>query len=620
MVRTTAKWALILFFLEAVSASAQARPEITRWPDVSARIDQLYAKYDSLRTPGGVIAVLYRGEVVHLKGYGAANREFGVRWTPETRYRIASITKSFVAYALLRLEQQGKLRLDDPLQKYLPDFPTFDHPLTLHHLLTMRSGLWQDEHLLGLTGLRGQVTIDEMYALSRRQDRLNYTPGSSSSYIDTNFRLLARVLAVVTGQSFPAAMQKLVFVPLEMGSTLADPDMSRVFSDQATTYAEDGSVASARALRIPFGVSGDGAILTTMRDMTLWLRSLRGGPGGALFKRMIAPVAVTDGLGLAVRYRRGIYKITWPTPSGGRIGWGHAGATGTSYIVWPEHDLAVAHFSNNSEIPSLRFCHLITKVVLELRPEIAAAPRDVPQFAWPSAKDVEMFLGTFVEPENGYVIVSEPWDKSLFHHFLGASVMPTRVADGHYEPWPPYSESRVVVTTTECDGCSRPDLLVRHADWPEPRRFVRVLEDEASPRLRAADYTGHYYSRVLGVHYTIESRDEELVLRIGPGIQAAQVLSLKPLLVDCFWAPTGDSKAIDFLNFGFLSIRFLRDADGAVDRMYVSIDKVRDLLFERVTLSSDPRHDDQGDGGLARAGGAEENQGTHDHGLRERNQ
>ncbi len=583
MVRTTARWALIGLFLGAVSVGAQARPEITRWPEVSAKIDQLYAKYDSPRTPGGVIAVLYRGEVVHLKGYGAANREFGVRWTPDTRYRIASITKSFVAYALLRLEQQGKLSLEDPVQKYLPDFPTFKQKLTLHHLLTMRSGLWQDEHLLGLTGLRGQVTIDEMYALSRRQDRLNYAPGSSSSYIDTNFRLLARVLAVVTGQSFPAAMQKLVFVPLEMASTLADPDMSRVFSDQATTYAEDGSVASARAPRIPFGVSGDGAVLTTMRDLTLWLRSLRSGPGEAIFKRMIAPVVVTDGLGLAVDYRRGIHEIIWPS---GRIGWGHGGATGTSYIVWPEHDLAVAHFNNNSEIPAQRFCHLITDIVLELRPEIAVAPHDVPQFAWPSAKDVEMFLGTFVELQKGYVIVSEPWDKTLVHHFLGASVLPTRVADGHYEPWPEYSYSRVVVTTAECGGCSRPDLLVRHADWPGPRRFVRIREDEASLSLRTADYTGHYYSRVLGVHYTIESRDEELVLRIGPGIQAAQMLSLKPLLVDYFWAPTGESQVIDFLDFGFLSIRFLRDEEGAVDRMYVSIDKVRDLLFERVRRGS----------------------------------
>ncbi len=582
--RTATKYALIGLFL-AASAGAQVGAEVTRWPEVSAKIDQIYAEYDSPRTPGGVIAVLHRGEVVHLKGYGAANRQFDVRWTPDTRYRIASITKSFVAYALLQLDQQGKLRLDDPLQKYLTDFPTFEHPLTLHHLLTMRSGLWQDEHLLGLTGLRGQVTIDEMYALSRRQDRLNYAPGSSSSYIDTNFRLLARVLATVTGKSFPEAMQELVFGPLKMSSTLVDPDMSRVFERQATTYSEDGSADSARALRIPFGVSGDGATLTTMRDMTRWLRSLRTGPGKALFERMIAPVEVADGLGLPAGYRRGIYQIEWPTPEGGRVGWGHSGATGTSYIVWPDHDLAVAHFSNNSQIPTQRFCQLATNAVLELRPEITAPARDVAQFPWPSVKDVEMFSGTFVEPEHGYVITSEPWDKTVFHYFLGASVMPARVADGQYQPWPQYSESRVLVKTADCDGCSQPDLLMQHADWPEPRRFVRVREGQ-TPSVRATDYTGHYYSKVLGVHYTIDASGQDLVLRIGPGIQAAQVLSLKPLLADIFWAPTGESQMINFLDFGFLSIRFLRDAEGAVDRMVVSIDKVRDLVFDKVREGS----------------------------------
>ncbi len=93
MVGTTAKWTWLGVIFGAVSAGAQASGEITRWPEVSAKIDQIYAEYDSRNTPGGVVAVLHRGEVVHLKGYGVANRELGIPWPPDTRYRVHEETE-----------------------------------------------------------------------------------------------------------------------------------------------------------------------------------------------------------------------------------------------------------------------------------------------------------------------------------------------------------------------------------------------------------------------------------------------------------------------------------------------------------------------------------------------
>ena len=573
---------LAVGLLAAPTLGAQTATELTEWPAVSEKIDQIVAEVDKPQTPGGVIAVIYRGEVVHLKGYGAANRELRVPWTPDTRYRIASITKSFVAYTLLLLEQRGQLRLTDPLQKFLPDFPAFDHQVTIHHLMTMTSGLWQDEQLLPLTDLRGRVSLDEMYALSRRQNRLNTTPGSTANYVDANYRLLARIIRVVTGKSFPEALEELVFEPLGMSSTLADPDFSRVFDRQATTYVENGE-GSARVLSVPFPTSGDGSIITTMRDMTKWLRHLHTG-GAAIFRRMIAPVEVTDGL--PAPYRRGIYMIFHPS---GRIGWGHAGATGTSYVIWPDHQLAVAHFSNNPEVPATQFSELVMDAVLEVKTDIASqtGSRDVPRFQRLTPRDVELLSGTFVEPESGYVIVSEPWeqDQSLFHYFLGSFVLLTRVAEGHYRSWQVYSEARIEVTTADCQGCDQPDLLVRHADWPAPKQFLRTGDlhtGSPSPAPRLADYTGHYYSKPLGVHYTVEQRDGELVLRIGTGVQAAQTFQLQPLGSDCFIARPPAAQSVNFFDFGFLSLRFSRGQKGTVDEMQVSINKVRDLTFERV--------------------------------------
>ena len=196
-----------------------AASEVAKWPRLSEKIDQLYAQVDRSHTPGGVAAVIYRGELIHLKGYGAANRELDVPWTSDTRYRIASVTKSFVAHAVLLLENRGRLRLEDPLHRHLPDFPVFDTPVRLRHLLSMTSGLWQDESLLAQVSAGGPATLDEMYSMSKLQRRLNYAPGSAASYVDTNFRLLARVIAAVTGQPFARAMHELIFEPLGMTST-----------------------------------------------------------------------------------------------------------------------------------------------------------------------------------------------------------------------------------------------------------------------------------------------------------------------------------------------------------------------------------------------------------------
>ncbi|MCY3547392.1 MAG: serine hydrolase, partial [Gemmatimonadetes bacterium] len=180
----------------ASAGCAPTTPEddwvIAESADLSARVDALFAKHDTPGSPGGIAALIHRGRIVHLDGYGSANREFRVPWTPDVRYRIASITKGVTGHATLLLADAGALALDDPVQRYLTDFPTFPAPLTIRHLITNTSGLWYDEWLLPMAGITGHATLDEMYALARRQDTLNYTPGTAHNYIDTNWRMMAR--------------------------------------------------------------------------------------------------------------------------------------------------------------------------------------------------------------------------------------------------------------------------------------------------------------------------------------------------------------------------------------------------------------------------------------------
>jgi len=175
---------------------------VTLWPDLSAAIDALFAPYDQPFHPGGVTAVLFEGELIHLKGYGAANREFNVPWTADTRYRIASMGKSMMGNLFLKLQDQGMLNLDDPVRQHLPEFPDYGTPLTLRHLLSMNSGLWQDEHIMIIAGAATTGSHDSMYQLSIKQRKLDYVPGSYERSADVNFRVLARILEELTGKPY----------------------------------------------------------------------------------------------------------------------------------------------------------------------------------------------------------------------------------------------------------------------------------------------------------------------------------------------------------------------------------------------------------------------------------
>jgi CubicO group peptidase (beta-lactamase class C family) len=578
----------------SVSAAGQdtGAGEITARPELSRRIDSLFAGVDRPHRAGGVVGVVHLGQVIHLRGYGAAQREFDVRWTPDTRYRLASISKSLVATAILRLAEEGRLQLDDPIRKHLPDFPDLGAPISLDQLLTMSSGLWQDETLLALAALRGNLTVDDIYQLSKRQRKLNFPPGAVMTYTDTNYRLLARVLAAVTGKSFWEAMRELLFEPLGMNASLADPSLHHFYDNQAPTYLGSPTDSAPPLVNVPFGTSGDGSVITTMRDLIRWLQLLRTDRDqpNSLFRRMTQPFRLADGT--EATYRRGIASL----PHRGLIGWAHGGFTGTFYIYWPELDLAVAVFANQlgALIPA-RIAFAITDLVLDsegrgsVGPVSQAAARAEPRTGPLSAEDLEHLSGVFVEPASGYVLAADPATpppgrsdaETVVLNFLGTDVRMAKAAEGRFVTPALERGIRLEVRFAECRRCARPDLEVRQPGWTGFRRFVRVLPSDTA-RVRLGDYVGGYFLEPLEVHYTVKRSDRGLVLQIGAGIQASQLLHLTPLGPDLFRARSDDPEQFDLYALGWVSVKFLRGADGRVSRMRFTLDRVRDLTLTRV--------------------------------------
>jgi len=204
----------------AVGAGCLSGPRVNPAP-LSRSIDELFAKWNEPDSPGCALAVIKDGKVVHERGYGCANLEYGTAVTPSSVFYIASVSKQFTAMSVLLLVQQGKLSLDDNIRMYLSEVPDFGSVITIRHLIHHTSGLRDYEELLAMAGWRMDdvLTREHMLNMVSHQKELNFRPGDEYQYCNTGYCLLAEIIARVSGQSFSEFTDANIFRPLGMTNT-----------------------------------------------------------------------------------------------------------------------------------------------------------------------------------------------------------------------------------------------------------------------------------------------------------------------------------------------------------------------------------------------------------------
>ena len=193
------------------------------WSQVPVdKIDSIFSSWDNDSTPGGAVGVMKDGKLIFAKGYGLADLEHDIPITPATVFYFASSGKQFAAFAILLLEEQGKLRLDDEIQRYLPDFPRFEQPITIRHLLHHTSGIRGYSALWDLQGRSylERISATATYQLIKNQSALNFVPGEQSVYSNSGYFLMSEIVTKASGQSLKEFADEHIFQPLGMASTL----------------------------------------------------------------------------------------------------------------------------------------------------------------------------------------------------------------------------------------------------------------------------------------------------------------------------------------------------------------------------------------------------------------
>jgi CubicO group peptidase (beta-lactamase class C family) len=281
--------------------------------------------------PGGVIAISRDGAIVAERGFGMANLDHDIRNTPDTVFDIGSTSKQFTAAAIVLLGLEEKLSLDDSLRDHLPELPEAYADITLRHLMHHTSGIRDYLPLLALDGKpdSDHTTASDALAALARQDGLCFEPGTFHEYSNSGYFLMAQVVERVTGESFAKFAAERFFQPLGMKDSHVHDDCTVVVKRRATSYEPlpDGQFAQHTS---SYEQTGDGAVMTTVRDLLAWADNFRTGKvGGDEFRTAMGSRGALDG-GTSLAYGMGLMHDTVPAGSAAIPVISHGGAWAAS--------------------------------------------------------------------------------------------------------------------------------------------------------------------------------------------------------------------------------------------------------------------------------------------------
>ena len=234
-----------------------------------AEIDALMGRYAG-DVPGASLIVIKDGKPIVRRGFGYANLEQHTKTRPDTNYRLASVSKQFTAACILLLKQDGKLRLDDPIRKWLPELPDSDSKITVANLLTHTSGLIDYEDLIP-SDRTSQINDADVLRMIAAQHRLYFAPGSAHRYSNGGYVLLGLIVERISGMDLADFMKQRIFQPLGMDHTLMyEHDRGPQVPQRAYGYSEVNGKWTRTDQDVTSATRGDGGIYSNTDDLARW--------------------------------------------------------------------------------------------------------------------------------------------------------------------------------------------------------------------------------------------------------------------------------------------------------------------------------------------------------------
>jgi CubicO group peptidase (beta-lactamase class C family) len=544
------KYFLVLFAVVALLSN-------TTWaqiPDkqkVVAGADRAFEKFTSAYVgpaPGCAAAVSLSGETVFEKAFGLADLEHNVLNTPQTIFESGSVAKQFTAAALVLLQQDGKLSLDDPVKKYIPELPDYGSPLTIRNMLNHTSGIRDWGTVIALTGAgRGNRVISQDLALDViiHQNALDFTPGSEYSYSNSGYNLAAIIVERVSKQKFPAFVEERLFKPLGMKNSSWRDDYQRIVPGRAQAYSRQGN--GPWRLDMPFmNVYGNGGMLTTVGDWMKWNAMLDSHSLGApLVEALETRGVLNDGrkityaLGLNVGTYKGLKDVS------------HGGSTAgyqTFLARYPEQKVSVGVMCNGTSPSSGGIAASITDEIFGPYPE--------PKKTEPvkvSEEELKKFVGLWRNEKTHAPVRSVLENGAL--RWNGTRLVPTgnsQFALGSNRLKFTFDRGGKLMSAESVDSNGEVTRFIPELQWTPKAADL-------------AQFAGNWFSKEAGATFTLAVEADKAFIKQRP----ATKLPMQALYKDHFGVQ------------GYV-IWFTRDRSAKINGLHVGAPRMRAMPFVRV--------------------------------------
>jgi CubicO group peptidase (beta-lactamase class C family) len=297
--------------------------------------------------PGATVLVAKGGKVLYRKAFGMANMELDVAMKPEMVFEIGSMTKQFTAVSILMLMEQGKLSLTDNVTKFIPDYPTHGHKITIHHLLTHTSGIKSYTGMQEWAPLwRKDLTPSEMIDVFKNQP-MDFAPGEKYLYNNSAYFMLGYIIEKASGQTYQQFLEENIFKPLQMNNSYYGSH-KQIIRNRAAGYQNQNGFNNAEFLSLtqPYAA---GSIMSNVDDLLKWQLAVR---DNKLIKKETIQLAFTDyktNDGKPIHYGYGWFMNEINGSATIEHGGGIFGYT-TNGIWLPKEDLYVVMLTNRDDI------------------------------------------------------------------------------------------------------------------------------------------------------------------------------------------------------------------------------------------------------------------------------
>lgn len=549
----------------ALPSPASAQYLIGARDDKAVRADSVFRAFNRTDTPGCALGVYQDGAIRYARGYGLASLEHSVPISPRTVLDVGSISKQFTAMAMLLLEKDGKLSLEDPIRTIFPEMPAYADRITWRRALSQTSGLRDLWSMWGQTGRTfAGDTVDALNIITHAAEP-NYEPGERYLYTNTGWILAAQAVYRLTGKTLAQFAEERIFGPLGMRDTRFLVDRAAVIPNLAESYSPNEKSYRVQRNNYDGAIMGAGGIHTTVEDFGRWLNNYDaatvGGPG--IIATMTTPTRLTDGapatsspgmayaVGLTVGTLRGLRVVAHGGSWGGFRG---------HFLRFPDQHVAVATFCNLTTAGPDSLARKVAAIYLgdRMEPDTVAAWAEAlaaaPRVAVPAA-ELRRLAGVWRNVERGEVrrtrmagdtLVSDGTPRAAYLP-LGGDRFRT---DGATE------------VRFEGDGPAPARMVVRTATGPVT--FARA-DSVALDAAALAEYAGDYRSDEVDVTHTWKVEKGQLAVSAG----YRRLGLLEPSYRDGF---TRAGSVIDMV----------RNRKGRITGFLVEAGRVRHLRFTRV--------------------------------------